>query len=264
MNYYLKNKNAVILASSKGLGKSVSEALFKEGCNIAICSSNLSSIHKTANELRKKNNYGKIISSQVDINNKQELTNFFTDIKKQFNPIDILILNNSGPKKINFLETNENDWKGAFESLLMTFIRSIKLSMDSMKYSNNGRIIAISSLTSKSPIPGYVLSSTIRAGLLALMKTLSYEVAKYRITVNTVCTGYAKTQRIIDLAKSEAKVKNININDIIDDWVEQIPLKRLIEPSELSSLICYLCSKQASAITGTSFGVDCGLYKGIL
>jgi 3-oxoacyl-[acyl-carrier protein] reductase len=264
MNFELFGKNAIVLASTEGIGKTIANDLFNAGCNVAICSRNKSKVTAVIDEFKKDNKFStKIIGQEVDLTNREDIEKFFQYVQSQFGNIDILITNIGGPPVGKFEDFDDTAWYQAFDSIFMSVIRSIRYAAKIMKENNQGRIIAISSLAAKSPQPNMMLSNAMRCGLSGLLKTLANEFAPYNITVNWVCPGYTATQRITDLATQTAKIQNIAEEEIIKNWVNNIPLKKMSTPSEISSLVCYLCSKYAATITGTSFTIDGGFYQGL-
>jgi 3-oxoacyl-[acyl-carrier protein] reductase len=127
-----------------------------------------------------------------------------------------------------------------------------------------GRIIAITSITVKQPLDDLILSNVARLGVLGLAKTMASELARDGITVNTVCPGYTRTQRLEELAGKQAVEKNVSENDVYRQLASTIPMGRLGEPEELAAVVAFLASEKASYVTGTCVQVDGGFVRGIL
>lgn len=168
--------------------------------------------------------------------------------------MDILITNIGGPPTGSFETFSEEDWQSAYKTLLESAVGMIKGVLPYMKKNNWGRIVSISSQAVKQPVNSLVLSNTVRASLLGLVKTLSNELGEYHITVNNVMPGYTRTERLEKLIESNPNFSNA---------IEEIPLKRFGEPSEFAAAVVFLVSERASYITGVSLAVDGGWIKGI-
>jgi len=132
-----------------------------------------------------------------------------------------------------------------------------------MKENKWGRIVNMTSFAAKQPAEGLILSNTVRAGVLGLTKTLSHELAEFRILVNAVCPGWTQTRRLEQLAKVIAKKNGKTCKAIIDNWTSAIPLKRLAQPEEIADVVAFLASKKASYITGTAIQVDGGFIQSL-
>ncbi|NOZ47449.1 MAG: SDR family oxidoreductase [Chlorobi bacterium] len=264
MNLGLKNKNAVVLASTKGLGKAIAKTLYTEGCNVAICSRSVSSVQNTIKEFEHLNSESRVIGKAVDVSNPDEIDSFFDFVESEFDSVDILVTNAGGPPSGKFDDFSDKEWLNAFEQNLMSVVRSIRRAVPSMKIKKQGKIIAITSISVKSPVENLILSNTIRAGVTGLIKSLSNELAEYNITVNSVCPGYILTDRVQQLSKNESERTGNNEKDIIKMWEQKIPMKRMGTPDEFASLVVYMCSNKAGYITGTTFWMDGGRYQGLM
>ena len=264
MNYGLEGKRAVVLAATSGLGFAVAEQLVQEGCSVAICGRNLDRLDIALERLRSIGGTGTVTGMCTDVSSAEEINAFFEHARQSMGDIDILVTNAGGPSAGGFDDFDDEQWHAAFNLTCMSAVRSVRQALPDMKKNGWGRIIAITSVAVKQPIPNLILSNAIRAGLTGCMKTLAAEVAAKGITVNCLCPGYTHTERIESLAEQMAHKEGCLPDDIIARWSAMIPAGRLATPQEFASLACYLCSVQAAAITGASFQVDGGLYKGLL
>ncbi len=188
MDFQIKNKSAIVCASSQGLGKAAAMALAAEGVNLAICSRNEEKLKKVKKEIESTTG-SKIISIVTDLNQLKDIENLYQKASSELGPIDILINNAGGPPPSTFASLNDEDWLSAFNLTMMSSIRLSKLVLPEMKNRNWGRIINISSVSVKTPVPGLFLSNSLRMGVLGWSKALSDEVASNGITVNSVCPG---------------------------------------------------------------------------
>ena len=257
MDLSIKGKNAIVCASSQGLGKSAAIDLAKEGVNLVICSRNKNKINLIKDEIEEIADV-KVVALDADLSSEKEINALFQEAKKELNTIDILINNNGGPPPSTFEELNDEDWQRAFNSTMMSAIRLSKLVLPDMKKNKWGRIINISSISVKTPVSGLFLSNSIRMGVLGWAKALSDEVAPHGITVNTVCPGTTKTERIDEILNARSQSTGKGKQELEESMAEKIPMLRIGEATDLSALITFLASEKASYMTGLAVQVDGG------
>ena len=262
MDLGIKDKTAIISASSKGLGKACAEELAAEGCNLSIFSRNLDSIKKTAKEIENKYKV-KVIYSKADASNLNDLKKVVKYTIKQYKTIDILLNNAGGPPFGYFEDFKPKDWQNALELNLLSIVNLTKEVLPYMKKQKWGRVVNITSVAVKEPIDGLILSNTARTAVLGFTKTLSNDYAKLNILFNNVCPGRIMTDRIIDLANKRAKLTKKSFKSVINDMEKDIPMGRIGDPRELSALVAFLASERASYITGNTIQVDGGLVKNL-
>jgi 3-oxoacyl-[acyl-carrier protein] reductase len=126
-----------------------------------------------------------------------------------------------------------------------------------------GRILTITSISTKQPVPDLVYSNAVRAAVVGLVKSLANEFGKDGILVNNVGPGFTATDRLKELAKTRAKTAGKSEQEMFDGWAADAPLKRLGEPREVADTIVWLASERASYVTGQTVLVDGGIYKGL-
>jgi len=257
MDLSIKGRNAIVCASSQGLGKSAAIDLAKEGVNIAICSRNQEKIDLVKNEIENISDV-KVVAIQADLSLEKDIDTLFNKAKEELKTIDILINNNGGPPPSTFEDLTDEDWQKAFNSTMMSAIRLSKLVLPDMKKNKWGRIINISSVSVKTPVNGLFLSNSIRMGVLGWAKALSDEVAPHGITVNSVCPGTTKTERIEQILNAQSESSGKDKSEIEEAMANSIPMLRIGEASDLSALITFLASEKASYMTGLAVQVDGG------
>ena len=257
MDLSIKGKNAIVCASSQGLGKSAAVDLAKEGVNLAICSRNKDKINLVKEEIEQTSDV-KVVAIEADLSSEKDISALFQEAKKELKTIDILINNNGGPPPSTFEELTDEDWQKTFNSTMMSAIRLSKLVLPDMKKNKWGRIINISSVSVKTPVNGLFLSNSIRMGVLGWAKALSDEVAPHGITVNSVCPGTTKTERIEEILNAQSESSGKDKSEIEEAMANSIPMLRIGEASDLSALITFLASEKASYMTGLAVQVDGG------
>ena len=253
MNFGLKGKNALVTASSQGLGKSVALELAKEGANLAICARN-KQILETAKAQIYSVGAGDVFAVECDLTVASDRDKMIKAVLQHYNNIDILVTNTGGPPTGKFEELRQEDWNIAYELLLGSVVSLIRGVLPGMKDNEWGRIITITSQAVKQPVENLILSNTVRASVVGLMKTLATELGPHNITVNNVMPGYTQTNRLKKLIAA-----NPTFNEAIND----IPLKRFGSPEEFAAAVAFLASDRASYITGASLPVDGGWIKSV-
>jgi 3-oxoacyl-[acyl-carrier protein] reductase len=259
MNLNLKNKNAIVCASSQGLGKAAALDLAEEGVNLAICSRDQDKINKVKEEIHQKiNSEIKVIALQVDLDSPDEIQAFYKQVENDLGSVDILVNNNGGPPPSTFEQLSDDDWQKAFNSTMMSCLRLSKLVIPNMKKNGWGRIINISSVSVKTPVNGLFLSNSLRMGVLGWAKALSDELAPHGVTVNTVCPGYTRTERVEAILETQSNSSGLKKEEIEKSIAENIPMKRVGEAEDLAGLITFLASEKADYMTGLAIQVDGG------
>ncbi|MBI9073077.1 MAG: SDR family oxidoreductase [Melioribacteraceae bacterium] len=260
MDLNIKGKTVLVSASSTGIGRATAEGFIKEGCKVAILSSNGENLKKSAEEISKSLDY-EPVWVVCDINKSSEIETAVNVIKDSLGDIDILVNNCGGPTPGTFETLGETDWEKGFEQVLMSAVRFTKHVLPAMKKKSFGRIINVTSISVKQPIVSLMLSNTFRSGLTAWAKSLSNEVGKYNITVNNVAPGYTLTSRLYELAVNKAKETDESHEHVLASMAFDVPMNRLARPDEIASMIVYLASEQAGYITGQTISVDGGYIK---
>ncbi|MDQ0884870.1 SDR family oxidoreductase [Peribacillus sp. V2I11] len=261
MNLNLKGKTALVIASSQGLGKAVAEQLVHEGVNVVISSREEGKLQKVQQELQQIGK-GQVAYHRSDVTNIENIRSLVQFTRETFGSIDILVNNAGGPPGGNFEQISDEDWQKSFELNLLSYIRIIREVLPDMK-KGGGRIINITSTSIKQPIPGLILSNTIRLGIVGLTKTLSVELAPYNILVNTVAPGRIATERTDHLDQINADRQGISREAAAEQSKKTIPLERYGTPEEFAKVVTFLVSEASTYITGSSVLVDGGMVTSI-
>jgi len=253
MELGLKNKVAFVAASSQGLGKSAALELALEGAKIIINGRNKDTLEKAKREIEKQTN-GEVLALAGDLSIPAEREQVVKSALQAYSVINILVTNCGGPPTGKFEEFKQEQWDKAYNELLASVIGLVSGFLPGMKEQRWGRIISITSMAVKQPVNNLILSNSIRASVVGLMKTLANEVATYNITVNNVMPGYTETERLKKLIGNSSSLTSAK---------NEIPLGRFAKPEEFAAAVAFLASERASYITGVSLAVDGGLIKGI-
>ena len=247
MNLNLKNKNAIVCASSQGQGKAAAVDLAIEGVNLAICSRDQKKIARAKKEILMKTDQNiKILSLEVNLDSPEEINAFYKEVESNLGSVDILVNNTGGPPPSSFDKISDEDWLNAFNSTMMSSVRLSRAVIPHMKENNWGRIINISSVSVKTPVNGLFLSNSLRMGVLGWAKALADELAVYGVTVNTVCPGYTRTERVEAILESQSSSSGLSKEEIEKTIADNIPMKRVGEAEDLAGLITFLASEKAN------------------
>jgi 3-oxoacyl-[acyl-carrier protein] reductase len=253
MDLGLKNKVAFVAASSQGLGRSVALELAQEGANIIICGRNKTNLEKTKLEIGNYTNK-EVLALAGDLSIAAEREQIIKSALQVYSTIDILVTNTGGPPTGKIEELKQEDWDRAYNNLVISVVGLINGFLPGMKQQEWGRIISITSMAVKQPINNLILSNSVRASVVGLMKTLANELAIYNITVNNVMPGYTETERLKELVENNPSFASAK---------SEIPLGRFGTPEEFAAAVTFLASERAGYITGVSLAVDGGWTKGI-
>ncbi|MBK8292465.1 MAG: SDR family oxidoreductase [Flammeovirgaceae bacterium] len=252
MDLHLTDKIAFVAASSNGLGKSVAIELAKEGARVIICGRNPDTLNKAKAEIEK---FGNVFVIAGDLTNNIDRDRIINTVLEKYKHVDVLITNTGGPPTGKFEELTPEDWDTAYQQLLVSAASLIRGFLPGMKTRQWGRIITITSQAVKQPVDNLILSNSIRASIVGLVKSLSNELGGYNITVNNVMPGYTQTARLDRLIQNNPTVANVT---------KEIPLGRFGQPDEFAAAVTFLASERASYITGVSLAVDGGWIRSIM
>lgn len=261
MEIKLSGKRALVGGSSSGIGKAVAAQLAECGAEVTLMSRSEEKLKSAVAELDTSQGqiHGYVVTDFTDYSrHKQNLEAFFAT-----HTVDILVNNTHGPAAGDVLEKGEHDYQQAFDLLFRNAVFATHLALPYMESRGFGRIINVSSMTVKEPQDHLVLSNTMRTALVSWSKSLSNAVAKKGITVNSILTGYFETDRLKSLMKMQSEAENTPLEQVREQKMNTIPVKRLGEPSEYGYLTAFLASEYASFLTGAAIPLDGGIAKTI-
>ena len=250
MDLGVEGRTALVMASSRGIGRGIAAALAREGARVAISSRSEEALREAAEGME-----GEVGVFPADTGDLERLRQLAGEVADALGPVEILVTNTGGPPGGGALDNSLEEWERAFRSLVLAPRVLIEQVLPGMRERGFGRIVNVSSSSIREPIGGLTLSNANRLAALGLLETLADEVARDGITVNTVATGMFATERLADrhgsLEAAEATAK------------ERIPARRLGTPEEYGDLVAFLCSERAAYLTGTVIPLDGGLLRSV-
>jgi 3-oxoacyl-[acyl-carrier protein] reductase len=262
MDFGLKEKCALVMASSAGLGKAIAKELSREGANVMLFSPFEEELAAARDEIfsetgKKPAIFTGSITETGDIKRLVETT------VAKFGPIFALVNNTGGPPAGIFDSFDDEAWQKAYELTLLSYIRTIREVLPHMRASGGGRIVNSTSSSVKAVLDNLILSNTFRMGVVGLSKTLSQELGKDNILVNIIGPGRIGTARIDYLDNIRAQKAGKTVEEIKNETIKGIPLGRYGTPEEYGRLAAFLCSEANTFITGQIVLLDGGMVKAI-
>jgi 3-oxoacyl-[acyl-carrier protein] reductase len=263
MDLGLKNKIAMVGGASKGLGFAVAHALAAEGAQVCIASRDRDGIGRAAQRIAGETG-SNVVGVAADLSTSDAINRWHAEAVKHFGGVDLLFANTGGPPTGKVLSFDDHAWHAAFELLLMSVVRAVRLVVPSMRARGTGAILISTSSSVKEPISNLALSNVLRSGVTSLAKTLSLELAPDRIRVNTLIPGRIATDRLQQLDEVNATQAGIALEEQQRRSLATVPLGRYGQPEEFGRVGAFLLSDAASYINGASVQIDGGLLRGLL
>jgi 3-oxoacyl-[acyl-carrier protein] reductase len=236
VNLGLSGRVALVCGGTRGIGHAVAQMLEAEGAQVAV-------------------NGRRDAPFPADVSVPEQATGLVQRVATEFGRLDILFCNAGGPPAAPFKDQPADAWQKAIELNLLSTVHLARAAVPIMTTAKWGRIICLTSIAAKQPLPGLILSTAARAGVLGFAKALSDEVATDGITVNAICPGFIATERVEQLTKTKP--------EMMKQMRAQIPMGRIGTPEELAAAVTFLASERASYITGAVLQVDGGFTRSI-
>ncbi|HZD20202.1 MAG TPA: SDR family oxidoreductase [Burkholderiales bacterium] len=257
MDLGIRGKTALVCAASKGLGRGCAMSLAREGVRLVITARGREALEKTAAEIRKQCSV-EVVTVAGDITTEEGKRATLAACPAP----DILVTNAGGPPTGDFREWDRDAWIKALNANMLTPIELIRATLDGMIARKFGRIVNITSMAVKAPIPALGLSNGARTGLTGFVAGLARQTVKHNVTINNLLPGSFLTDRTRQTLAGFAKAAGLTEEQAAAERLRSIPAGRLGDPAEFGDACAYLCSAQASYVTGQNFLIDGGAYPG--
>jgi 3-oxoacyl-[acyl-carrier protein] reductase len=263
MDLGLADKVALVTGASSGLGLAIAQTLTREGACVAMMARRKDILERAAAEITASTRR-RALPLVGDVSKSEDINRGVREAERTLGAIDILVANAGGPPSTTFETTTDEQYRMALELNLLASIGLAHACVPGMRARRWGRVIFLSSMAAKQPLPGLLLSNTARAGLLGFAKTLAAEVARDGVLVNTVLPGHFDTARARELAEMRAAREKKPVDQLLTDRARAIPVGRTGRPEEMAAVVAFLASERASFLTGCAIQVDGGQVASLL
>jgi 3-oxoacyl-[acyl-carrier protein] reductase len=260
MDLGLTGKQAIVCASSRGLGRACAEALAREGCDVVLNGRDAGQLARTADEIAQVCGGRRPRTVQADLDTAAGRAALLAACTAP----DILVTNNAGPPPGTLADWDHAAWMAALDANLLMPIALISAVVDGMRARRFGRIVNITSAVVKSPRLAMSLSTTARTGLTAFCKGLQRETVADNVTINNLLPQHIDTGRQQQMARRFMEQRGVTLEQARALQAKMVRAGRLGLPGELGDACAYLCSVQASFISGQNLQIDGGSYDGLV
>jgi 3-oxoacyl-[acyl-carrier protein] reductase len=243
----ISGRRAAVAAATSGLGFAAASALVAEGVQVAVCGRDDARLAQACARLGPG-----AVPVRADLSAPEGATAFVTEAQRLLGGVDILVINVPGTPAGTFSSTALESFGPALQTHVLSGVAMCQAAVPPMRARGWGRVVAITSVGVRQPIPDLILSNTGRSGLTAFLKTLALEVGADGVTVNTVQPGYHRTERLENWA-----------GERLPELAADVPTGEVGEPADFGAIVAFLCSAQARYLTGTAVPVDGGLSRGL-
>ena len=259
----LTNKVAMVAGASRGLGYAVARALAEEGARVSIASRDADAVAAAGRRIEEETGV-RVLAVATDVSSAQAIEQWHHKTIEHFGGVDLLFTNSGGPPPGATLSFDDAAWQKAFELLLMSAVRMVRLVVPSMAARGGGSIVLPTSSSVKEPIANLALSNILRASVASLSKTLANELVGQKIRVNHLIPGRISTDRLRELDEASSKRAGISIEEQQKKMIQTIPTSRYGDPKEFANAAVFLFSDAASYITGATLQADGGTMRSVL
>ncbi|MCW2685238.1 MAG: putative short chain dehydrogenase [Mycobacterium sp.] len=262
MDYGIKGRVALVVGGSKGMGFDAAKMLAAEGCSVAVMARTRSDVEQAVEEIRLRGGAAEAVVG--DICDRMDVDAAVQQVSEAFGPPLIVIgqTRHNAPGDFDDI-TDVDHYVQSFTAYTISQIHLLHAVLPAMREAGWGRFVHIGSGTAKEPAGNihHAVANATRPSTVGLLKTVADENAQHGITVNTVAPGWIETQSALDYMRDNVGAATEEERRAFLLGKAGIPAARMGKPSEIASLIVYLCSEQAGYLTGHWITVDGGLHR---
>jgi len=263
MKIDLSGRVAVVSGASAGIGRAIAHGLAEAGADVVMGSRREDRIRRAADEVSASAGR-RAVGVVADVSAPAGVERLLEAARAQFGRLDILVVNAGGPPTGSALALSDAQWEQAFQQNLMSAVRLIRGAVEPMRAQGGGRILTVITSGVKVPLGNLVLSNVFRSGVVALTKTLSFELAPYKILVNNLAPGRIRTDRVRQVDEAGAKASGKTVGEVERESIAAIPLGRYGDPREFANVAVFLASDHAGYVTGTTILIDGGATRAMM
>jgi 3-oxoacyl-[acyl-carrier protein] reductase len=260
MNSAIEGKAALVGGASSGIGLACARALAAEGARVVLLARDAARLAQRVQELRQAGAEAHAVAG--DLSRTETLPDLVRQAREHTGRIDILVNNTGGPPSGDPLSFSAEDWQNAFRLTFLSAETVTRLLLPEMADRGWGRIINLASVSVLTPLPGLILSNSIRLAVVGWARTLARQYAGRGVTINTIAMGYTLTGRIEELHQETARREGRSYEEVLAQATARIPMARMARPEEIAAAVVFLAGEGASYITGAVLPVDGGYSLG--
>jgi 3-oxoacyl-[acyl-carrier protein] reductase len=257
MDLGLKGRVAFVAGGSKGLGRATARVLATEGASVAICARGRADLETAAQEIARDTG-ARVLPIAEDLSTKEGVERAIARAVEGLGGLHVVVCNGGGPPPGTFAELDEAAWRTAIDGTFLSTVRLIRAALPHLERAMWGRVVVITSTSTREVIPGLIASNALRPALVGLCKTLARELASKGITVNNVGPGLFGTDRLEAIHARRARERGTDVAEVLRDAEGSLPIGRLGTPEELARAVAFLASEGAGYVTGQTLLVDGG------
>lgn len=254
---------ALVMASSKGLGKAIAEEFVANGARVAITSRSQSNLEDAKEDILNVQNVDddRVLTQVCDLADEDSIRESVTAVVEKFGRLNTLVNNHGGPEVESFETATVEDLDRTYHNVVRSMFLVSKTAIPYLLEDDGGAIANVISASAQEPSSSNLLSNMFRTSLYGLSRTLSDQYADQGVRVNAACPRGIMTDRIVQKVEQRAEREGISYEEAYQQRTDAVPMGRLGEPQEFASAIAFLCSDQASFITGSTLEVDGGWLR---
>jgi 3-oxoacyl-[acyl-carrier protein] reductase len=263
MDLKLKDKIALVTASSRGLGYATAQALAQEGAKIVLCARNPEPLDTAAKTLAKKTGV-EVVPVVADVSEEDDVHHLVSRTMEHFGRIDALFINTGGPMPGHFLDLEPRIWQNAMNLIIQSAVELTYAVVPVMQRQGGGSILANTSVTVRHPLDGLTLSNSLRPAVVGMVKSLSIELGPDNIRINAIAPGWTRTERLDEIFRARSEQNVTTPDEEAASIAQDVPLRRMARPEEFGRAAAFLLSPAASYIHGVTLLVDGGMARAVL